>query len=199
MAKGRKAVPAEQMLARGTRAKHKRAAKHAKTATAARMIAKTPPIDLEKPARKYWTQIVERISPLGILKSSDFITLMMLCETLAEYRQCCAEITEAGGLTYEAASYVSANAATAAADDDADEGVVGSRLIRAHPAVMIRRRARQDIVNLCEKLGLTPSSRFALLKEAAQGYDGMSPPAGVRPAAMQQSEFSQETMPHDFH
>lgn len=176
--KGRKPTPAEAMRARGGRKKHRDAAKAAaKAAAASRSLSLEAPDYVEDAAaRTFWLRIAAMLAPLGFLRSSDELVLALLCETLSEYRQCSDEIAKAGGLTYEAESYVNARAAEDAARAAGDEAsAIGSRLIRAHPAVLIRRRARQDIVQLCERLGMTPATRYALMKEAAAGLPGRAP------------------------
>lgn len=176
--KGRKPTPAEAMQARGTRKKHRDAGKAAaKAAARSKALAADAPDYVDNAdARAFWTRISDMLSPLGFIRSTDELVLALLCDTLAEYRQCTAEIAAAGGLTYEAESYVNARAAEDAARAESDEGAAaaGTRLIRAHPAVLIRRRARQDIVQLCERLGMSPATRYALLKEAAAGIPGKS-------------------------
>ena len=169
--KGRKPKPAEEMQARGTRKKHVEAGKAAgRAAKLTKGLPLEAPATVQGPAaREFWRRIATMLAPLGFIRSTDEIVLALLCETLAEYRQCCAEIEAAGGLTYEAESYVNARAPDDGGDAEESAPAPGTRLIRAHPAVMIRRRARQDIVNLCERLGMTPATRYALLKEAAAG------------------------------
>lgn len=156
------------MQARGTRSAHHKASKAAaRVATASKGLPSAAPGFVQPDGQAFWTLILGMVSPYGFVRASDAILVGQLCDVLAEYKQCCDEIAAAGGLTYEAESYVNARR------DDVEDApeTPGSRLIRAHPAVLIRRRARQDIVAICEKLGMTPSTRYQLLTQAASGKE----------------------------
>lgn len=171
---GRRKTPAEISAQRGDpghRGADKAAAKTAKTVS---KLADKPPFPLADGfATKMWAHLTETLRPLGFVRKSDEIVLATLCDTLAEYRRCGLELKKAGGLTYEAETYV--NAKGEETDDEA-AAKSRSRLIRAHPAVMIRRRARNDIKVLCETLGLTPGMRYSLIQQSA---DNIERPAGL--------------------
>lgn len=171
---GRKKTPAEISAQRGDpgrRGADKVAARAEKTIS---KLTAEPPFPLADTfSKKMWRHLTETLKPLGFVRKSDELVLAMLCDTLAEYRRCGLDIKAAGGMTYEAETYVNAKG------EETDEEMSAksrSRLIRAHPAVMIRRRARNDIVSLCEKLGLTPGMRYSLIQQSAANIER---PSGI--------------------
>lgn len=97
---------------------------------------------LSDEAKAEWQRIVPTLVNLVGVHKIDRSLLATYCETWAEWRNA-VEALRKEGETYET---------------ETQNGII----VRAHPLVSIRQSARNDLVKIGNKLGLSPSARTGL-------------------------------------
>jgi P27 family predicted phage terminase small subunit len=103
-------------------------------------VGARPPAWLrDKLARRYWRELVEILSPTGVLAVTDATALALLARTFAEWRRWVVWLEE-NEPTYETGS-----------DDRA--------LWRARPEMTFLREAERQLITLLREFGLTPAAR----------------------------------------
>jgi len=98
---------------------------------------------------KYWfKRMAEELDAVGVLSQLDTRALELLVEVYTEYRHHC-ETLEREGYTYAVYS-----------EDDGDEGKEREiRMIKAHPAAIMKADAWKRLRAMLAEFGMTPASR----------------------------------------
>lgn len=147
MAKGRKPQPAEVAEAKGNPGKRKSV--KASPAQAGQLPVEPPAHVRTGKARKIWKEYAPKLKGLGFIRETDSPLFILFCDTMAEYLEA-RDTVAVEGFTYVTSSpHV-------------------DKIHRMHPAAMIMRRAKQDLIKLCGELGLTPSMRTQILTRLAR-------------------------------
>lgn len=113
---------------------------------------------------KYWfKRMAEELDAIGVISQLDARALELLVEAYTEYRHHC-ETLDREGYTY--AVYC---------DDDADEGKEREiRMIKPHPAAMMKADAWKRLRAMLAEFGMTPSSRSKVSKDKPDDDDLLS-------------------------
>ncbi|HAX9891259.1 TPA: phage terminase small subunit P27 family [Escherichia coli] len=113
---------------------------------------------------KYWfKRMAEELDAIGVISQLDARALELLVEAYTEYRHHC-ETLDREGYTYAVYS-----------DDDADEGKVREiRMIKPHPAAMMKADAWKRLRAMLAEFGMTPSSRSKVSKDKPDDDDLLS-------------------------
>ncbi|NCB60516.1 MAG: phage terminase small subunit P27 family [Gammaproteobacteria bacterium] len=113
---------------------------------------------------KYWfKRMAEELDAIGVISQLDARALELLVEAYTEYRHHC-ETLDREGYTYAVYS-----------DDDADEGKEREiRMIKPHPAAMMKADAWKRLRAMLAEFGMTPSSRSKVSKDKPDDDDLLS-------------------------
>ncbi|AYL75986.1 phage terminase small subunit P27 family [Citrobacter freundii] len=113
---------------------------------------------------KYWfKRMAEELDAIGVISQLDARALELLVEAYTEYRHHC-ETLDREGYTYAVYS-----------DDDADEGQEREiRMIKPHPAAMMKADAWKRLRAMLAEFGMTPSSRSKVSKDKPDDDDLLS-------------------------
>lgn len=113
---------------------------------------------------KYWfKRMAEELDAIGVISQLDTRALELLVEAYTEYRHHC-ETLDREGYTYAVYS-----------DDDADEGKKREiRMIKPHPAAMMKADAWKRLRAMLAEFGMTPSSRSKVSKDKPDDDDLLS-------------------------
>ncbi|EBQ8223279.1 phage terminase small subunit P27 family [Salmonella enterica subsp. houtenae] len=113
---------------------------------------------------KYWfKRMAEELDAIGVISQLDARALELLVEAYTEYRHHC-ETLDREGYTYAVYS-----------DDDADEGKKREiRMIKPHPAAMMKADAWKRLRAMLAEFGMTPSSRSKVSKDKPDDDDLLS-------------------------
>ncbi|HIC1917612.1 phage terminase small subunit P27 family [Citrobacter freundii] len=113
---------------------------------------------------KYWfKRMAEELDAIGVISLLDARALELLVEAYTEYRHHC-ETLDREGYTYAVYS-----------DDDADEGKEREiRMIKPHPAAMMKADAWKRLRTMLAEFGMTPSSRSKVSKDKPDDDDLLS-------------------------
>lgn len=113
---------------------------------------------------KYWfKRMAEELDAIGVISQLDARALELLVEAYTEYRHHC-ETLDREGYTYAVYS-----------DDDADEGKGREiRMIKPHPAAMMKADAWKRLRAMLAEFGMTPSSRSKVSKDKPDEDDLLS-------------------------
>ena len=113
---------------------------------------------------KYWfKRMAEELDAIGVISQLDARALELLVEAYTEYRHHC-ETLVLEGYTYAVYS-----------DDDADEGKEREiRMIKPHPAAMMKADAWKRLRAMLAEFGMTPSSRSKVSKDKPDDDDLLS-------------------------
>ncbi|MEG6403129.1 phage terminase small subunit P27 family, partial [Enterobacter kobei] len=111
---------------------------------------------------KYWfRRMAEELDALGVMSQLDARALELLVEVYTEYRHHC-DTLEREGYTYAVYS-----------DEEPDEGKEREiRMIKAHPAAIMKADAWKRLRAMLGEFGMTPASRS---KVNAKGPDAVDP------------------------
>ena len=111
---------------------------------------------------KYWfKRMADELDALGVMSQLDARALELLVEVYTEYRHHC-DTLEREGYTYAVYS-----------DEDPDEGKEREiRMIKAHPAAIMKADAWKRLRAMLGEFGMTPASRS---KVNAKGSDAVDP------------------------
>ncbi|KAA1140634.1 phage terminase small subunit P27 family [Citrobacter portucalensis] len=112
---------------------------------------------------KYWfKRMAEELDAIGVISQLDARALELLVEAYTEYRHHC-ETLDREGYTYAVYS------------DDADEGKEREiRMIKPHPAAMMKADAWKRLRAMLAEFGMTPSSRSKVSKDKPDDDDLLS-------------------------
>ncbi|EKM0887305.1 phage terminase small subunit P27 family [Salmonella enterica] len=113
---------------------------------------------------KYWfKRMAEELDAIGVISQLDARALELLVEAYTEYRHHC-ETLDREGYTYAVYS-----------DDDADEGKKREiRMIKPHPAAMMKADAWKRLRAMLAEFGMTTSSRSKVSKDKPDDDDLLS-------------------------
>ena len=113
---------------------------------------------------KYWfKRMAEELDASGVISQLDARALELLVEAYTEYRHHC-ETLDREGYTYAVYS-----------DDDSDEGKEREiRMIKPHPAAMMKADAWKRLRAMLAEFGMTPSSRSKVSKDKPDDDDLLS-------------------------
>ncbi|EPY7325283.1 phage terminase small subunit P27 family [Klebsiella variicola] len=113
---------------------------------------------------KYWfKRIAEELDAIGVMSQLDARALELLVEAYTEYRHHC-ETLDREGYTYAVYS-----------EDDPDEGKEREiRMIKPHPAAMMKADAWKRMRAMLGEFGMTPSSRSKVNRETTPDDDLIS-------------------------
>lgn len=113
---------------------------------------------------KYWfKRMAEELDAIGVISQLDARALELLVEAYTEYRHHC-ETLDREGYTYAVYS-----------DDDYDEGKEREiRMIKPHPAAMMKADAWKRLRAMLAEFGMTPSSRSKVSKDKPDDDDLLS-------------------------
>ena len=113
---------------------------------------------------KYWfKRMAEELDAIGVISQLDARALELLVEAYTEYRHHC-ETLDREGYTYAVYS-----------DNDADEGKKREiRMIKPHPAAMMKADAWKRLRAMLAEFGMTPSSRSKVSKDKPDDDDLLS-------------------------
>lgn len=113
---------------------------------------------------KYWfKRMAEELDAIGVISQLDARALELLVEAYTEYRHHC-ETLDREGYTYAVYS-----------DADADEGKEREiRMIKPHPAAMMKADAWKRLRAMLAEFGMTPSSRSKVSKDKPDDDDLLS-------------------------
>lgn len=113
---------------------------------------------------KYWfKRMAEELDAIGVISQLDARALELLVEAYTEYRHHC-ETLDREGYTYAVYS-----------DDDDDEGKEREiRMIKPHPAAMMKADAWKRLRAMLAEFGMTPSSRSKVSKDKPDDDDLLS-------------------------
>ncbi|EKM0480177.1 phage terminase small subunit [Citrobacter freundii ATCC 8090 = MTCC 1658 = NBRC 12681] len=107
--------------------------------------------------------MAEELDAIGVISQLDARALELLVEAYTEYRHHC-ETLDREGYTYAVYS-----------DDDADEGKEREiRMIKPHPAAMMKADAWKRLRAMLAEFGMTPSSRSKVSKDKPDDDDLLS-------------------------
>lgn len=98
------------------------------------------PIHLPQKAKTAFKQLSSEFAQAGVLTSLDAKALELLCDTYSEYRDLKAQLNK-DGFTQRVVS------------------TQGGETIKAHPAVSMMHKSRDQIVSMLREFGATPSAR----------------------------------------
>ncbi|NCG55135.1 phage terminase small subunit P27 family [Serratia fonticola] len=110
---------------------------------------------------KYWfKRMAEELDALGVMSQLDGRALELLVEAYTEYRHHC-DTLDREGYTYAVYS-----------EEDADEGKEREiRMIKPHPAAMMKADAWKRIRAMLAEFGMTPASRSKVNATAPDAAD----------------------------
>ncbi|WP_414146891.1 phage terminase small subunit P27 family [Erwinia sp. BNK-24-b] len=109
-----------------------------------------PPIpkNLDKMGKYWFKRIGDELNGIGVMTSLDGKALELLVEAYTEYRHHC-ETLDREGYTYAVYD-----------DEDKDEGEERSiRMIKQHPAAVMKADAWKRVRTMLAEFGMTPASR----------------------------------------
>ncbi len=155
--RGRKSAPTALKILRGNPGKRSLPEHEPQPEIA----APEPPIFLSDYARAEWARLVPELLQIRVLSRIDRDTLAAYCDALAEWKEATEEIEKHGLFTTSSQ---------------------GSEM--AHPAVAIRRNAREHVRKFAALFGLSPADRTRIhalpQKEAAQSpLERLRPPLRI--------------------
>lgn len=113
---------------------------------------------------KYWfKRMADELDAIGVMSQLDARALELLVEAYTEYRHHC-DTLEREGYTYAVYS-----------DEEPDEGKEREiRMIKAHPAAMMKADAWKRLRAMLAEFGMTPSSRSKVSKDKPDDDDLLS-------------------------
>jgi P27 family predicted phage terminase small subunit len=121
------------------------------------------PKHFDKQAKYWFKRMAEELDAIGVLTQLDTRALEMLVEVYTEYRHHC-ETLDREGYTYAVYS-----------EEDRDEGKEREiRMIKPHPASMMKADAWKRLRAMLAEFGMTPASRSKVSVKNADEVDPLA-------------------------